>query len=152
MITLLDITTCILGTFGFSVLLKVSKQKLIYTVLGGAISASSSYFLLQKGYGIFTATFFAMVAICIYSELLARIIKAPANIILLPSTIPLLPGGSLYYTVSYLLHSDKENFLIYAKETVLTGAGIALGAIFISIIITFITDIKKQISRGVYHP
>lgn len=152
MITLLDITTCILGTFGFSVLLKVSKQKLIYTVLGGAISASLSYFLLQKGYGIFTATFFAMVAICIYSELLARIIKAPANIILLPSTIPLLPGGSLYYTVSYLLHSDKENFLIYAKETILTGAGIALGAIFISIIITFITDIKKQISRGVYHP
>ena len=152
MITLLDITTCILGTFGFSVLLKVSKQKLIYTVLGGAISASLSYFLLQKGYGIFTATFFAMVAICIYSELLARIIKAPANIILLPSTIPLLPGGSLYYTVSYLLHSDKENFLIYAKETILTGAGIALGAIFISIIITFITDIKKQISRGMYHP
>ena len=152
MIPLLEITTCILGTFGFSVLLKVSKQKLIYTVLGGAISASLSYFLLQKGYGIFTATFFAMVAICIYSELLARIIKAPANIILLPSTIPLLPGGSLYYTVSYLLHSDKENFLIYAKETILTGAGIALGAIFISIIITFITDIKKQISRGMYHP
>lgn len=152
MITLLDITTCILGTFGFSVLLKVSKQKLIYTVLGGAISASLSYFLLQKGYGIFTATFFAMVAICIYSELLARIIKAPANIILLPSTIPLLPGGSLYYTVSYLLHSDKESFLIYAKETILTGAGIALGAIFISILITFITDIKKQFNRGVYHP
>ena len=152
MITLLDITTCILGTFGFSVLLRVSKQKLIYTVLGGAISASLSYFLLQKGYGIFTATFFAMVAICIYSELLARIIKAPANIILLPSTIPLLPGGSLYYTVSYLLHSDKESFLIYAKETILTGAGIALGAIFISILITFITDIKKQFNRGVYHP
>ena len=152
MITLLDITTCILGTFGFSVLLKVSKQKLIYTVLGGAISASLSYFLLQKGYGIFTATFFAMVAICIYSELLARIIKAPANIILLPSTIPLLPGGSLYYTVSYLLHSDKESFLIYAIETILTGAGIALGAIFISILITFITDIKKQFNRGVYHP
>ena len=149
---MLDITTCILGTFGFSVLLKVSKQKLIYTVLGGAISASLSYFLLQKGYGIFTATFFAMVAICIYSELLARIIKAPANIILLPSTIPLLPGGSLYYTVSYLLHSDKESFLIYAKETILTGAGIALGAIFISILITFITDIKKQFNRGVYHP
>ena len=146
MIFLLDITTCILGTFGFSVLLKVSKRKLIYTVFGGAISASISYFSLQNGYGIFTATFFAMVAICIYSELLARITKTPANIILLPSTIPLLPGGSLYYSLSYLLHSDKENFFIYAKETILTGAGIALGAVFISIITAFITDIKKRLS------
>ncbi|MDE5996512.1 MAG: threonine/serine exporter family protein, partial [Eubacterium sp.] len=75
---------------------------------------------------------------------LARIIKTPANIILLPSTIPLLPGGSLYYTLSYLLHSDRKNCLIYAKETILVGAGIALGAVFISIIITFITDMKKR--------
>ncbi|MDE5671004.1 MAG: threonine/serine exporter family protein [Eubacterium sp.] len=144
---MLEILTCIIGTFGFSVLLKVSKQKLIYTVLGGTISASLSYFLIQKGFGSFAATFFAMAAICIYSEALARIIKAPANIILLPSTIPLLPGGSLYYTLSCLLHSDRENFSIYAKETALTGAGIALGAIFISIIITAITDIKKKYSK-----
>lgn len=149
--TLLEIITCIIGTFGFSVLLKVSKQKLIYTVLGGAISAALSYILLQKGYNIFFATFFAMVAICIYSEVLARIIKTPANIILLPSTIPLLPGGSLYYSLSYLLHADRENFFIYAKETILTGAGIALGAIFISIIITFITDIKRWINDAYHH-
>ncbi|MDE6110872.1 MAG: threonine/serine exporter family protein [Eubacterium sp.] len=148
---MLDITTCILGTFGFSVLLKVSKQKLIYTVLGGAISASLSYLLLQKGFGVFTATFFAMVAICIYSEALARIIKTPANIILLPSTIPLLPGGSLYYTLSYLLHSDRKNFLIYAKETILVGAGIALGAVFISIIITFIMDSKRWVNDAYHH-
>lgn len=139
-----DIATCIIGSFGFSVLLKVSKQKLIYTVLGGAISASLSYFFMQNGYGSFAATFFAMAAISIYSEVLARIIKTPANIILLPSTIPLLPGGNLYYTLSYLLHADKANFLIYAKETILIGAGIALGAVFISIIITFITDIKNK--------
>ena len=92
-----------------------------------------------------------MVAICIYSEALARIIKAPANIILLPSTIPLLPGGSLYYSLSYLLHSDKENFIIYAKETILTGAGIALGAVFISIIITFIIDIMSWINDAYHH-
>lgn len=141
---MLEITTCIIGTFAFSVLLKVSKQKLIFTTLGGALSAVISYFLIQSGKGIFTATFFAMIAICIYSEALARLIKTPANVILLPSTVPLLPGGSLYYTLSCLIHSDKEMFAHYAKETILTGAGIALGAIFVSIIITFITNIKSK--------
>ncbi|MDE6505934.1 MAG: threonine/serine exporter family protein, partial [Eubacterium sp.] len=113
-------------------------------VLGGAISAALSTIMINNGANIFNATFCAMVAICIYSEVLARIIKTPANVILLPSTIPLLPGGSLYYSLSYLIHSDEERFHIYAKETILTGLGIALGAILISIIITFITDIKNK--------
>lgn len=141
---MLEITTCVIGTFAFSILLKVSKQKLIFTTLGGTLSAVIFYYLIQSGKGTFTATFFAMIAICIYSEILARIIKTPANVILLPSTIPLLPGGSLYYTLSYLIHSDKENFAFYAKETILTGAGIALGAVLVSIIITFIADIKNK--------
>lgn len=143
---MLDIITCIFGTFGFSVLLKVSKQKIIFTVLGGAISAAISTIMINNNANTFYATFCAMVAICIYSEILARIIKTPANVILLPSTIPLLPGGSLYYSLSYLIHSNKERFHIYAKETILTGLGIALGAILISIIITFITDIKNKLN------
>ncbi len=144
MIILLEILTCIIGTFGFSVLLKVSKQKLIFTVLGGTISAVISVLLLNAGEGVFKATFFAMTAICIYSEVLARVIKTPANVILLPSTIPLLPGGSLYYTLSYLIHYNAKLFARYAKETALTGLGIALGAIFVSIIVTFIKDIQNH--------
>lgn len=129
-------------------MLKISKQKLIFTVLGGAISATILYLMTQNNYEIFSATFVAMTAIDIYSEALARIIKTPASVILLPSTIPLLPGGNLYYTISYLIHSDREKFLYYAKETVLTGAGIALGAVFVSIIITFITEIKNRLKMN----
>ncbi len=141
---MLEILTCVLGTLGFSVLLKVSRQKLIFTVTGGAISAIISVLMLKSGEGVFKSTFFAMTAICIYSEVLARLIKTPANVILLPSTIPLLPGGSLYYTLSYLVHFDAKKFAYYAKDTLLTGLGIALGAIFVSIIASFIKDITNK--------
>lgn len=141
---MLEIITCIIGTFGFSVLLKVSKSKIIYTIAGGAISAVISVIMLKKGYGIFYSTFTAMLAITAYSEILARIIKTPAGVILMPSTVPLLPGGALYYTVSYLFFKDYDNFILYGKETLLTGAGIALGAVVISIIMTFINSIKKR--------
>ena len=144
MSNLLDIITCVIGTFGFSVLLKVSKQKIILTVTGGIISAVISVAMLNNGFSTFKSTFFAMTAICIYSEILARITKTPVNVILMPSTVPLLPGGSLYYTMSCLVHSEIEMFFHYAKETVLTGLGIALGAIFVSIIITFVTATKKD--------
>lgn len=141
---MLEIITCIIGTLGFSVLLKVSKSKIIYTVAGGAISALISVLMLKNGYGVFYSTFTAMTAITAYSEIMARIIKTPAGVILMPSTVPLLPGGALYYTVSYFFTKDYDLFIEYGKETILTGAGIALGAVAVSIIMTFIKSIKKN--------
>lgn len=147
MSTLLDIVTCILGTLGFSILLKVSKQKLIFTVIGGTISAVIYYFMTESGYDNFKSTLLAMIAICVYSEVMARIVKTPANVILIPSTIPLLPGGFLYYTLSYLIHADRKNFYYYAKETVFVGMGIALGAVIVSIFVTFINSAQKQLKK-----
>lgn len=144
-VLMLDIITCILGAFGFSIILKVSKSKIIYTVLGGTISAVISVLMLKNGKGIFSATFYAMIAITTYSEILARIIKTPACVILMPSTVPLLPGGSLYYTMNCLIAKDYKNFLIYGKETLLTGFGIAFGAVIVSIISIFINKTSKFI-------
>jgi len=133
------------ASFGFSVLLKVSKSKIIYTVLGGAISAVISVLMLKKGFGIFNATLCAMIAVTAYSELLARIIKTPAGVILMPSTVPLLPGGALYYTLNSLFFRDFDAFILYGKETLLTGAGIAFGAVVVSIAVTVIITLKKYV-------
>ena len=150
---MLEILTCILGTIGFSVYLKVSKQKIIFAVIGGTISSVIYYFMTYGGFNTFVATLCAMIAICAYSEVLARIIKTPASVILIPSTIPLLPGGNLYYTLSYLINFDNKQFRHYLNETVSAGLGIALGAVIVSIIITFISgtvvQIKKTKAKGV---
>lgn len=144
---MLEILTSILGTIGFSIFLKVSKQKIIFAVIGGAISTVIYYFMTHGGFTTFTATLSAMIAICVYSEVLARIIKTPASVILIPSTIPLLPGGNLYYTLSYIINYDSEQFRYYFKETISAGLGIALGAVIVSIIITFITGAVRQIKK-----
>lgn len=147
MILLYDILACIIGTLGFSIIIKVSKKKIIFAVIGGTISATISVFLMNRGINSFIYTFFAMTVVAAYSETLARITKTPANVILLPSTIPLLPGGYLYYTMNYLINFNKYKFIFYAKETILTGFGIALGGLTISIIVVFINDFKAQITK-----
>lgn len=142
---MLEVITCVLGTLGFCVILNVSKRKLFYSVFGGLISSVLLVLLTNLGAGTFEAVFISMLVISVYSEALSRITKTPANIILLPASIPLLPGGSLYYMMSFLVHFDRENFVFYAKETALTGLGIALGAVVISIIVKFINSRKKQV-------
>lgn len=142
---MLEVITCVLGTLGFCVILNISKRKLFYSVFGGLISSVLLVLLTNLGAGTFEAVFISMLVISVYSEALSRITKTPANIILLPASIPLLPGGSLYYMMSFLVHFDRENFVFYAKETALTGLGIALGAVVISIIVKIINSRKKQV-------
>lgn len=140
---MLEVVTCVLGTFGFCVILKVSRSKLFFATLGGAISAFVSVYLTYTGAGVFRSVFIAMLAVSVYSEIVARIIKTPSAIILIPASIPLLPGGSFYYMMSCLVHFNADNFLHYAAETVLTGLGIALGAVIVSIFVKIITAFKS---------
>ena len=77
--------------------------------------------------------------------LISRLKKLPTTVILMPSTIPLLPGSSIYYTMLYAITSDNDKFLNYAKSTVLTGLGISLGAVIATVIIKILS--KKRLLR-----
>ncbi len=134
---------CIAGTAGFCVVLGVSRSKLIVAVLGGAVSAFTAAILENAGAGMFKTTLVAMIALCVFSEIAARAVKTPAAVIMIPGSIPLLPGGSLYYMMSYLVHYDSEKLFYYTSETVLTGAGIALGAVIVSIAVKFALALKN---------
>ena len=129
---MLKAVLCVLGTAGFCVILHVSKSKFAIAVFGGAVSAFTAALFEYAGAGIFKSTLIAMIALCAFSEVAARVVKTQASVIMIPGSIPLLPGGSLYYMMSFLVHFNSEMFYYYARETVLTGLGIALGAVIVS--------------------
>ncbi len=132
---LIEILTSVLGTFAFAVILNAPKNRLLFVTLGGLISGTC----LVIFQALLNNTFFSVCAAsfitALYSEIFARLIKTPSTVIFIPSSIPLLPGGSLYYTVYNLIYFNKNNFTHYLKETAETGAGIALGVTAVAIII-----------------
>lgn len=84
-----------------------------------------------------------MLVLSLYCEIIARIIKEPTTITLVPSTIPLLPGSAIYYTMLSLINSDMAGAKSYGNSTILTGLGIALGAVISSTIIKAIYKIRN---------
>lgn len=54
--------------------------------------------------------------VCLWSEGMARVRKAPANIFMIPGIIPLLPGGALYYTMSALIGGDMDTVMLKGKR------------------------------------
>lgn len=140
---IIQISTCVLGTLGFAVTMKVPKKTLIYIALGGFLSTSIER-TMSLFFNDFISCLTAMIVLSLYCEMIARIIKSPTTVTLMPSTIPLLPGSSIYYTMFWAINGNKELMSSYASSTLLSGLGIALGAIIASAIVKFIYIFKKH--------
>lgn len=139
-----EIVCCIGGTLFFAVTMKAPVNTLFYILIGSTISTVIER-ILADYYTTLTACFLAMLCLVFYCELVARVLKIPVTVTLMPSTIPLLPGSSIYYTMLYAISSDTEKMTAYGKTTVAAGLGIALGAIVSSILIKIFTELKKHV-------
>ncbi|KIR01351.1 hypothetical protein P261_00165 [Lachnospiraceae bacterium TWA4] len=69
----------------------------------------------------------------LYAHLAARIVKAPTTCLLMPATVPMIPGGSLYYTTSYALAGNIPEFKRFMLSTGKTIFAMAIGFAVISL-------------------
>lgn len=98
----LQIVMAGIGAMGFSVLFNIRGYKVVLCSIGGALAWSVYLICVENGMEIFTALFVAAIAAADSSELLARVVKAPVLLFLVPILIPLIPGSDLYYMMSFL--------------------------------------------------
>ena len=78
------------------------------------------------------AGFLAAMAISLFSEVMARIRRCPVTGYLLVALLPLVPGGGIYYAMSYCLAGDTGQFLNALLETLGMAAALAVGVILAS--------------------
>ena len=133
-----------LGTWGFALLFHVQRKHILTASLGGALSWLC--YLISEGLGadVFLSTLLASLVICLWSEGMARIKKAPANVFLIPGIIPLLPGGHLYYAMQGIVFSDQQIFLEHGMTVALIAVGIAGGILAASEIVRILVGIQRH--------
>ena len=144
---MLEIVCAALSTLGFALLFHVRPCHLPVATLGGALSWVA-YLLAEKaGAGLFLCSLLAALAVCLWSETMARVRKAPANVFLIPGIIPLLPGSKLYYTMSAMVSRDSETLFLQGTGTALVAVGIAGGIVVASEIVRIflrVQDWRRQ--------
>ena len=100
------------------------------------------------GLDIFAGLFFATLAAALASELLARAVKAPVIMLLVPMLIPLIPGGDLYYMMSFLVRGQYEAFGQYAQRVLTEAGAIALGIICVASLMNIIAGLRVRARGG----
>lgn len=143
-----NILLCVLGTVGFCIVLNVPKSKILSVIIG-AFACSFTFEMLFEytALGIFACTLIAVIVAHTYSEIIARILKTPSTVILIPSTVPLLPGGYLFYAMSGLVTGDRTAFAYNARQTALVAFAIALGSVITLIVLNIIRRVKAVLHR-----
>lgn len=82
----------ILGSVGFAVLFGILDRKLIGIALGGGAGWAVYLLCTANGQSMFVGLFVASLFIAAFSEVLARVLKAPVILLLVPMLIPEIPG------------------------------------------------------------
>ena len=99
-----------IATVGFSVFFNVPKFALIPAGLTGGIGWSIYYCLINATNNDILSNFLAAALVALISEILARKLKYPAILFVIPGIIPLVPGLGMYNTMLYLVHPHQWVF------------------------------------------
>lgn len=140
---ILQLATAFLGSLGFALLFHVKKERLLLASLGGLL-AWGVYLLMGLATDQDVVRYFvASVALTVYAETLARLVKCPATLFIVTASIPLIPGGSLYQTMQYFMKNDLASFSGQALTTVLLAVAIAVGML----VPTAIFQLGRRVQR-----
>lgn len=127
---LIQLATAFVGSLGFALLFRVKRERLLLASLGGLL-AWGVYLLMGLATDQEVVRYFvASVALTVYAEILARLVRCPATLFIVTASIPLIPGGSLYQTMQYFMQNDLEAFSRQALTTVLLAVALAVGMLF----------------------
>ena len=141
---LIQIAAGLIGSLCFGILFNMRGKRLIAAAVGGLLSwglfVVLSHFILNEPINYFIVA----AVVSLYSEIMARALKTPAAPIVTTSLIPLIPGGSLYYTMSSAFESNFTMFLEKAVSTLKLACALALGIIVVTAISQFLFKRVKQ--------
>lgn len=145
---MVQILSGFVGSLGFAVLFNIRGKRLMVAALGGFLSWTL-FLLLSRYIASDPVNYFVVAfALSIYAEAMARVLKTPTTTFITISLIPLIPGGSLYYTMAYAFESDMAKFLEKAIYTLQLAATLALGIILATTLTTMffhlMTEVKER--------
>lgn len=142
----------LLGSFGaslfFAKLFHAPKRCILSASLIGMLSYGTYLLVLELAGSEVGGAFAAGLVIAALSELAAKLQHAPAIIFTSIAVIPLVPGGGLYRTMSYMVQSDYNQAVATGVETMMIAGCIALAVALVTAFAHRRQPEKKQNAEG----
>lgn len=144
---IIECISAFLACLGFALIFRIHHLKFaIISSIGGALGWLV-YLLTTNINGEIFGYFLAMTFVAFFSEISARINKAPATIFLIIGCFPLVPGRGIYETMLYCTQGNVDLFLESFLNTLAISASLALAILIVSTMFKVIKKIKSHTKK-----
>lgn len=144
---IIQIITAFVGAMGFGALYNIKSKKLYLIGVGGMLSWCVYLGVYAFDQDKILSLFIATIAVVLFSEILARIIKTPVTILMVPMLIPLIPGSDLFYATSNLMLNEMEAFSFYFNLVLKEAGAIAFGILLVTSFVQVFLKIMSKLKR-----
>ncbi len=139
-----QIVASFLGSLGFAVLFNIRGKRQILAAVGGMLSWAFFIFFNKVIGNDVIAYFIVSSLISVYAEIMARMLKTPTTTFVITSLIPMIPGGSLYYTMVSAFSAEGKDFVLRGTHTMELAAALALGIVVVTTAIRMFTKATSR--------
>ncbi|MDP4094893.1 MAG: threonine/serine exporter family protein [Bacillota bacterium] len=140
------------GSFSAGIIFNVAAKKLIWIGFSGAIGWIVYSLLYSSAGSLIFSTFAGAIAVGIYSESMARLVKSPSTIFSIPGIFPLVPGITAYTTVQYMVENNLSGAASKAVETAASAGAIAFGIMIIYGLFRLVHKINSRRKKSINYP
>ena len=145
---LIQLVTAVLAAGGYAMVCGFRKPlRILFGAIGGGLCQLSYILMALSGADEAVCLIVATVIGAIYAQILAKALKTPSTVFVLPAVIPLIPGRALYYTMSWALRGNFEKFSRWGIDTIIWALSIAFGLITVIVCASVIKSISKRIRK-----
>lgn len=134
----------ILASLGFGILFNIRGKRLLIAALVGGVGGICYSVLTALNYSAVMALFWASLAISILSEIASRWMKSPVTTFLICALIPLVPGGSMYYTMLEVVQNNYQQALEIGFATLIQAGAIVIACTLVASVTRILTKRKRR--------
>lgn len=129
---------CIMAFFAtasLSIPFRVPKKYIPCAGITGALGWWIYLLVLDVHMNKVFANFLATIIVAVCAHIMARILKAPVTMFLIPGVIPLVPGAGMYQIAFAVINNNYADATFYFIETLQLAGSIALGIFIVDTIL-----------------
>lgn len=149
---LIKIIAGFISTIGFAIIFRLKPSHWLLAAVDGLVACIVYFALVDVFANVpLLSNLFAALACAFVAEIFARIAKTPSTVFLLPGIICLVPGGSLYYSMSNIINENYieagHNLLLTIEVAIAVGGGIIAASIIKTVVFKTYDAIKNKIKK-----
>ena len=139
-----QIISSFLGSLCFALLFNLRGKRLLWASLGGAFAWAVFLVIEALTNNLFLCGVISAMVGTAYSEIFARILKTPKTAFIFPAIVPMVPGGSLYYTMSHIISGNTDEAWKFGAKTLSMAIALAFGIVVVILWVKVIKRYKKK--------